>query len=126
MKNMTVAPGHQWTSERVAELSKLWASGLSASEIGRRLGITKNSVIGKARRLDLAMRRQPSVPRKPKVVTLERLTSTMCSWPDGEPGKPEFRFCGAPAVSGKPYCEAHCSLAYLSTNPKSRREKAAA
>ena len=123
---MTTTISHQWTSERVAELSKLWASGLSASEIGRQLGITKNSVIGKARRLDLATRRAPSVPRKPKIVTLERLTSTMCCWPDGEPGKPEFRFCGKPAVAGKPYCEPHCSLAYLTSTNKSKQATAAA
>lgn len=123
---MTMIIGHQWTSERVAQLSKMWATGLSASEIGRRLGITKNSVIGKARRLDLAMRRAPALPSKPKIVTLERLTSTMCCWPDGDPGKPEFRFCGVPAVNGKPYCATHCSLAYLTSTSKSKRAKAAA
>ena len=47
----------EWTDERVAQLTQLWDEGHSTSEIGRRLGITKNSVVGKARRLDLAMRR---------------------------------------------------------------------
>ena len=61
---MNMPPNHQWTAERVEELTKLWATGLSASEIGRRLGITKNAVVGKVRRLDLAMRRAPAPPQK--------------------------------------------------------------
>ena len=43
---MNMPPNHEWTTERVEELTKLWATGLSASEIGRRLGITKNAVVG--------------------------------------------------------------------------------
>ena len=61
---MNMPPNHEWTAERVEELTKLWATGLSASEIGRRLGITKNAVVGKVRRLDLAMRRAPAPPKK--------------------------------------------------------------
>ena len=30
-----------WTQERVENLTELWATGLSTSEIGRKLGITK-------------------------------------------------------------------------------------
>ncbi len=36
-----------WTQDRIDALAKLWADGLSTAEIGRRLGITKNSVVGK-------------------------------------------------------------------------------
>ncbi len=46
-----MANGFEWNAERVEELTKLWATGLSASEIGRKLGITKNAVVGKVRRL---------------------------------------------------------------------------
>lgn len=118
---------HEWTEERVAELTKLWESGLSASEIGRRLGITKNSVVGKARRMDLAMRRAPAAPKRPppNVVTLERLGASQCSWPEGEPGTDNFRFCGDPAVMGKPYCDTHCSMAYV-TSSKSKKSNSRA
>jgi len=61
---MIMPPNHEWTAERVKELTRLWATGLSASEIGRRLGITKNAVVGKVRRLNLAMRRTPPPPKK--------------------------------------------------------------
>ena len=121
---MTMPPNHEWTSERVEELTKLWATGLSASEIGRRLGITKNAVVGKVRRLNLAMRRAPVLPkRRPNVVTLDRLKSNQCSWPEGEPGQPEFRFCGKSALANKPYCEEHCLIAYV---PAKKKQSAAA
>ena len=59
------------------------------------------------------MRRAPAVPKVlPNIVTLERLKSTQCSWPEGEPGEDSFRFCGKLAVPGKPYCAEHCLIAY--------------
>src|SRR5674476_1361862 len=46
-----------WTDERVALLTKLWADGLSASQIAAELGgITRNAVIGKVHRLGLSGR----------------------------------------------------------------------
>jgi GcrA cell cycle regulator len=38
-----------------------------------------------------------------------------CSWPLGEPGRKGFRFCGEKPEPGKPYCAAHCRLAYVKT-----------
>ncbi|WP_018700497.1 GcrA family cell cycle regulator [Amorphus coralli] len=59
-----------WTEERVALLEKLWAEGLSASQIAGQLGgITRNAVIGKIHRLGLSGRaKAPSAsrPRKPR------------------------------------------------------------
>ena len=41
-----------WTDDRVEVLKKLWAEGLSASQIAARLGgVTRNAVIGKVHRL---------------------------------------------------------------------------
>lgn len=48
-----------WTDERVAELTRLWESGYSASAIGRLLGVSKNAVVGKAHRLRLQSRPSP-------------------------------------------------------------------
>ncbi len=54
-----------WTDERVALLKKLWAEGLSASQIAKQLtGVTRNAVIGKVHRLGLAGRATPSRPAK--------------------------------------------------------------
>lgn len=46
-----------WTEDRVELLKKLWAEGLSASQIANRLGdATRNAVIGKVHRLGLSGR----------------------------------------------------------------------
>ena len=46
-----------WTDERIELLKKLWAEGLSASQIAGELGmVTRNAVIGKVHRLGLAGR----------------------------------------------------------------------
>jgi GcrA cell cycle regulator len=43
-----------WTDERVERLKKLWAEGLSASQIAAQLGgVSRNAVIGKVHRLSL-------------------------------------------------------------------------
>lgn len=43
-----------WKDEATVDLvKKLWADGLSASQIGVRLGVTRNTIIGKVRRLRL-------------------------------------------------------------------------
>ena len=46
-----------WTDERVELLKKLWAEGLSASQIAGRIGgVSRNAVIGKVHRLGLSGR----------------------------------------------------------------------
>jgi GcrA cell cycle regulator len=46
-----------WNDERVELLKKLWAEGLSASQIAGRIGsVTRNAVIGKVHRLGLSGR----------------------------------------------------------------------
>ncbi len=53
-----------WTEDRVEILSKLWAEGLSASQIAKQLGgVTRNAVIGKVHRLGLSGRAKPSRPK---------------------------------------------------------------
>ncbi len=65
-----------WTDERVELLKKLWADGLSASQIAGELGgITRNAVIGKVHRLGLSGRaKSPSSaaprPRKARSTML--------------------------------------------------------
>ncbi|MBO7072588.1 MAG: hypothetical protein J6V89_03595 [Acetobacter sp.] len=49
----------KWTEKVVEQLKQLWADDLSTAEIGRRLNMTKNAVIGKAHRLGLSSRPSP-------------------------------------------------------------------
>ena len=48
-----------WTDEQVEELKRLWDQGLTTGEIGKALGVSKNSVVGKAHRLELNGRPSP-------------------------------------------------------------------
>jgi GcrA cell cycle regulator len=63
-----------WTEEQITRLRALWAEGHSTAEIGRRMGVSKNAVVGKAHRLNLSARPspirrvpgQPAAPRAPR------------------------------------------------------------
>src|SRR5690606_5444946 len=57
-----------WTDERVEALKKLWAEGLSASQIAAQLGgVSRNAVIGKVHRLKLSARgRATAAPARQK------------------------------------------------------------
>jgi GcrA cell cycle regulator len=48
-----------WTAEAIDQLRAFWDEGHSTAEIGRRMGISKNAVVGKAHRLNLPARPSP-------------------------------------------------------------------
>ncbi|MGD9639386.1 MAG: GcrA family cell cycle regulator [Alphaproteobacteria bacterium] len=112
-----------WTDEMIEELSKLWNDGLTTVEIGRKLGVSKNAVVGKAHRLGLESRpspikREKKKEEKPekkskKYITLMDLTSRMCRWPIGDPKDDNFHFCGKEIPVGGVYCPHHSAVAYV-------------
>ena len=63
---------YDWTDATIATLRRLWSEGHSTAEIGRRMGISKNAVVGKAHRLDLPGRRSPIKLRDPSAPKPER------------------------------------------------------
>lgn len=124
-----------WTDERLEKLRELWASGMKTMDIGAALGTTKNSAIGKARRLGLPMRtrahenvaRNPGVKqyRAPRQELREmvsvsygtpkqmiELEPNECRWPIGTPKVGGFHFCGA-KTDAYPYCTNHQAVAYI-------------
>lgn len=160
-----------WTEERIEVLTRLWAEGLSASQIAAELGggASRNAVLGKAHRLGLVRRetKGPSTPGSPKPprpptppaaaappmpqapapalveqhpvcqpaetspaqavvvprsagVTIMELREAMCRFPLGDPTTPEFRFCGAQASTGLPYCAHHAQIAYVPAAERKR------
>ena len=159
-----------WTATTIDVLRALWDEGHSTAEIGRRMGVSKNAIVGKAHRLDLPARASPirrqeaegalstSSRRKPAPVRRDALAAPparrpapmspapaaaasvpaaaaaalrpfpraslrSCCWPIGEPGKRDFRFCGAEADPGRPYCAHHAAVAYVRV--RDRRSDAA-
>ena len=95
-----------WTDDRVELLKKLWAEGLSASQIAGQLGgVTRNAVIGKVHRLGLSGRattsrvkstrarknkagRQNTAPRLGLFSTSNSALRTLSSSPDGQKEEP--------------------------------------
>ena len=122
-----------WTDERLEQLKKLWSEGLSISQIGEALGVSRNAIAGKAHRMGLPKRPSPiSKPKatKPKTVVPEppslelplrmelrqlEWSRSKCCWPTGDPRKVGFLFCGVTVVPGKPYCLTHCQQAYTTS-----------
>lgn len=139
-----------WTPERCSRLEVLWRDGKSATEIYLEMRAkTRNAVIGKIFRLGLTgeggsvykpRRIKPvKYPRRRKLATatvafepiaspipeplslhasIYQLTEHICHWPHGD--GPPFTYCGNVIVEGYPYCEFHCSRAYIPQAPKLR------
>ena len=125
-----------WTKERLKKLETLWNKGLPISEIGKELGVSRNSIAGKVNRLGLKKRRSPisdaqnaqgkaggsriksindmdasELPLKLAFRTID-WSHSKCCWPIGDPKTTAFKFCGNEVVQGKPYCNEHCFEAY--------------
>ena len=117
----------EWTPTRISILIALWNEGLTTSKIGKRLFVTKNAVVGKVHRLGLPKRGSPikQTPKPAEIISLEALRPGMCCWPEGEPGKEDFRFCGEPAEPEKPYCAHHCERAYVKSIKENKKTAAA-
>ena len=108
-----------WTDDRVEILKKLWAEGLSASQIARELGdVTRNAVIGKVHRLGLAGRASPTKP-KTRLRHREHIDYAEASYP----GDDDFRFCGNHKVNGSPYCAEHTKVAYQPLEKRKKKNK---
>ena len=83
----------EWNEETIALLRALWTEGHSTAEIGRRMGVSKNAVVGKAHRLNLSARPSPirrgeggpvprrSAPRRVVGPTLPPLRVALASLP---------------------------------------------
>jgi GcrA cell cycle regulator len=131
----------QWDEKRLEKLKKLWEMGLPISQIGEKLGVSRNAIAGKVHRMGLPKRQSPiagggksggSSSRKAKTtpmlsradlplkLALRNITwsRSKCSWPIGDPQSTDFHFCGDDVVTGKPYCNSHCFDAYT-TNRES-------
>jgi len=87
-----------WTDERVELLKKLWAEGLSASQIATQLGgVSRNAVIGKVHRLKLSSRGRTTLtqPRAKKVAS----TTAPAKAPASRPARPVATSVGATALA---------------------------
>jgi GcrA cell cycle regulator len=100
---------HEWLDTSTDRLRVLWLEGVGTREIGEALGVSKNAVIGKARRLGLAPRPSPlgvhpgqplppprprphhaktQPPPRPKVVLEPQQRASLAGRPPAPPATP--------------------------------------
>lgn len=86
-----------WTDERIDELRRLWAEGLSASQIANELGgVTRNAVIGKIHRMGLSGRVKAQKPRA--AAAPRRTPSRQAAVRPAAPAQPRVMAVGSAAV----------------------------
>jgi hypothetical protein len=61
-----------WDWQRIERLSQLWREGASSGVIAKAMGISRNALIGKARRLGLLGTRRAARPVKRRVLVARR------------------------------------------------------
>lgn len=140
----------EWDETQINLLRSLWTQGHSAAEIGRRMGVSKGSIVGKAHRLELDARPSPirtagsgATPHRPRLVfrlpALSRAshpvllhpepqpppppridTGRSCEWLSGE--RHHWVKCGHPVALGSSWCTGHRSVVFSRTRV---REEAA-
>ena len=106
-----------WTDDAIARLRALWDEGHATAEIGRRMGISKNAVVGKAHRLKLSARpspitrdlSRPSFPRqlraaRPTVPPLPSAPTRPAAMPAAAPAAPPPPLPRRHGPSGQPCC----------------------
>lgn len=114
----------EWSEETIARLRELWAEGHSTAEIGRRMGISKNAVVGKAHRLNLSARPSPilrdrtGAPHRPPMP--RRVTGpTLPPLPAVSAAPPPPRPMPAPVVAEAPKPQAvRPTTAFRSVRPQ--------
>jgi GcrA cell cycle regulator len=76
-----------------------------------------------------AARKEAPAPRlavvKTEGVRMDRLVDQLggngCRWPIGDPGTPDFHFCGAARGPSGPYCPKHHKMAYVPLTSEQRQ-----
>lgn len=113
----------EWTDEMTQRLRQLWREGHSTAEIGRRMAISKNSVVGRAHRLDLParpspIRREGATPPFVQLARVQRSAVTLAPLPSiaDASGRSATEFAPPPnIIPGRPF-----SMASLSATPATR------
>ncbi|GAB4385476.1 GcrA family cell cycle regulator [Albidovulum sp.] len=63
------------------------------------------------------------VEKRARRISLMELTERTCKWPIGDPATEDFWFCGLAVQPGKPYCEAHVSVAFQPMSARRDRRR---
>jgi GcrA cell cycle regulator len=108
-----------WTPERVELLKIRFAAGLSCREIANDIGVSRNAVIGKISRLNLARENEPrrtvrkddAKHRRTRSVPRLQYQLLRKLYDEAEPAADHETISNRP-LDGLPYCVGHTRLAY--------------
>ena len=70
-----------------------------------------------------ALAKVNAVEKTAKKISLMELTERTCKWPIGDPATEKFWFCGLQTQAGRPYCEAHVSVAFQPMSSRRDRKR---
>lgn len=114
-----------WPKEIMNELVHLAAKGLTYGRIAQKMSLSRNAVIGKARRMGLRQPPKPEVVASPpqkieyslenmRLISIMDLAENDCRYPiESSDG---FVFCGLPKARGA-YCSYHAKKCYVPPKP---------
>lgn len=108
-----------WPQHRVDTLTHFWHEGLSASEIGRKMRVTRNTVIGKAHRIGLPARCERW--RGSREWTDAETALLVAHWRTREPVKALAKRLRRSVIA----CWSHAHVLVLAPKPRSKRIRAA-
>jgi hypothetical protein len=95
-------------TDRDRSIIQMKLDGMTMREISKDLNCSRSVVSGALYR---ARRRGDDIPfENHPTTTMERLARyhlSGCSWVIGDPGTPDWRWCGAPIEEESPYCPTH-------------------
>lgn len=136
--------GFYWNKEAEATLRRLWAAGISSTEIAGQIGKSQKAILEKRALLKLPVRQQgPSSWGRPKgspgtkaraptvhrelplppqcePVRLIDRTDRQCCWIIGEPAGPSTMMCGAPKRLEASWCQYHERAGYTAGTAPAR------
>jgi GcrA cell cycle regulator len=112
-----------WGRETVEEFIGLVKKGFTYGCIAKKMNLSRNAVLGKARRMGFSKPTQPKIVALPPVklqlkdmrlISIMNLTESDCKYPvESNDG---FLFCGLPRVRGA-YCAGHAKICYIPPKP---------
>jgi GcrA cell cycle regulator len=106
-----------WTPERAVAVVELAAEGLLTREIGRRLGCSRNAVIGRLHRQGLSNVHKEADPQT-IFDRLPDLKLSGCRWIVGDVRAGRWSYCGAPVSEpGGSWCAEHRARVFEKRKP---------
>lgn len=114
----TALPIKLWTVEEEKQLIEMWELGCSAREIGLKLGVGRNSILGKIKRLrdngvaKMGLRQSPM--RTKMGLRQSRIAEDPkgCRYIHGNPCGADTKWCGEKLRPGTFWCEEHYRKCY--------------